>query len=159
AAVVVIALVPLLHADPWVRAADALIGGLVAVALNAVAAPDPLRAARVVTASVLGQLEGVLEQVGRALASADLAAAERALEAMSVPLWRPRSKGGGGARASAAGATPWSSPSSTCPSGWPSWSPPPGGCVGRRPISSAIPTPLPGRYRAWLRQPSNSPRR
>lgn len=84
AAVVVMALAPYLDAGPWVRLGDALVGGVVAVALNAVAAPDPYRLARSVTATALGRLGDVLRKAARAVETGSLAGAEEALEDMNA---------------------------------------------------------------------------
>lgn len=80
AAVVVVALVPYLDTGPWIRFGDALVGGVVAVVLNAVAAPDPHRAARAVTGAAVGRLAAVVGRVGAALTTGSLAEAEAALE-------------------------------------------------------------------------------
>lgn len=79
AAVVVVALVPYLEAGPWVRLADALIGGAVAVVLNAVVSPDPLRAGRTVVVEVLCDYAAVLRRLRDALRSGSLEEAEAAL--------------------------------------------------------------------------------
>lgn len=82
AAVVVIALVPYLDAGPWVRLGDALVGGFVAVVLNALFSPDPVRAARTATTDVLAGLEQVLGHVVGALERDALDEAEAALDEM-----------------------------------------------------------------------------
>lgn len=82
AAVVVVALVPHLDAGPWVRLVDAFIGGAVAVAFNAVASPDPFRAARASARHVLDRLATVLRRVAGALRDGSLDEAEAALADM-----------------------------------------------------------------------------
>ncbi|GAB3811787.1 hypothetical protein GCM10028820_03610 [Tessaracoccus terricola] len=83
AAVVVVALVPHLQSGPWVRLADAVIGGAVAVAFNAVLSPDPFRAARTTTRGVLERLATVLERLSAAVESGSLPDAEAALTDMA----------------------------------------------------------------------------
>lgn len=84
AAVVVMALVPYLDAGPWVRLSDALIGGAVAVAINALLAPDPHRVARTVTQQVLTGYAAVVERLTHAVASGSLPEAEAALADMDA---------------------------------------------------------------------------
>lgn len=84
AAVVVMALAPYLDASAWVRLGDALVGGVVAVVLNAVASPDPYRLARGITASVLGRLADALRKAARAVETGSVAKAEEALEDMNA---------------------------------------------------------------------------
>lgn len=84
AAVVVMALAPYLEVSAWVRLGDAIVGGIVAVVLNAVASPDPYRLSRAVTASVLGRLADALRKAARAVETGSLAKAEEALEDMNA---------------------------------------------------------------------------
>lgn len=84
AAVVVVALVPYLDAGPWVRLTDAVIGGVVAVALNAVVSPDPHRAARTVTLQVLSGYATVVRRLTDAVRNGSLAEAEAALDDMKT---------------------------------------------------------------------------
>lgn len=83
AAVVVVALVPHLDAGPWVRLADALVGGVVAVVLNAVVGPDPYRLARTVTDRVLARYAGIVRRLAHAVRAGSLTEAEAALEDMT----------------------------------------------------------------------------
>ncbi|WP_165988002.1 aromatic acid exporter family protein [Streptomyces sp. YIM 98790] len=76
AAVLVVALAPQ-GSNPLIRMGDALIGGGVALALGALAAPDPRRAVRRAGGDVLGHLAQVLRGLAEALEQADLARAER----------------------------------------------------------------------------------
>ncbi|MDO5670222.1 MAG: FUSC family protein [Corynebacterium sp.] len=83
AAVVVVALVPLLDADPWVRVVDALIGGAVAVVLNAVVPVDPYRSARSAVSGVVEDYSAVLRRLGGSLRTGSLSEAEASLNDMS----------------------------------------------------------------------------
>lgn len=83
AAVVVVALVPHMDTGPWIRLSDALIGGAVAVALNAVVAPDPYRAARVTTTQILDRFAGVLGHLSTAVRDGSLDESESALAEMT----------------------------------------------------------------------------
>lgn len=83
AAVVVVALVPHLQSGPWVRLADAVIGGAIAVAFNAVLSPDPFRAARSATRGVLDRLATVLQRLTAVVESGSLPEAEAALADMA----------------------------------------------------------------------------
>ncbi len=82
AAVVVMALVPFQEVGPFVRLGDALIGGLVAVTLNAVLAPDPHRAATTAAEQFLERFGAGLAQLARALDEVSLDRAESALDEM-----------------------------------------------------------------------------
>ncbi|WP_193311464.1 FUSC family protein [Georgenia satyanarayanai] len=84
AAVVVVALVPYLDAGPWVRLADALVGGTVAVVLNAVVAPDPYRAARAAASETLSGYAAVVRRLRGAVGTGSLAEAEEALVGMDA---------------------------------------------------------------------------
>lgn len=79
AAVVVVALVPYLEGGPWVRLVDAVIGGVVAVVLNAIVSPDPLGAGRRVVAGVLSDYATVLVRLRDAVQHGSLEDAESAL--------------------------------------------------------------------------------
>ena len=79
AAVVVVALVPYLEGGPWVRLVDAVIGGVVAVVLNAIVSPDPLGAGRRVVAEVLSDYATVLVRLRDAVQHGSLEDAESAL--------------------------------------------------------------------------------
>ncbi|GAA1910281.1 hypothetical protein GCM10009716_20190 [Streptomyces sodiiphilus] len=78
AAILVVALAPEGDANPLVRLGDALIGGGVALVLNAVVAPDPQRAVRRAEEQVMETFTGTLRQVVTALEDGDLERAERA---------------------------------------------------------------------------------
>lgn len=84
AAVVVVALVPYLDAGPWVRAVDALIGGVVAVVLNALIPSDPYRSARAVTKQVLAEYVRVLGRLRTSIQKGSLPEAESALGDMEA---------------------------------------------------------------------------
>lgn len=84
AAVVVMALVPYLEAGPWVRLGDAVVGGTVAVALNAVLAPDPYRVAGRVADRLLARYAAVLRRTARAVETVDVTEASGALEDLSA---------------------------------------------------------------------------
>lgn len=84
AAVVVMALAPHLDTGPWLRLADALIGGVVAVVLNALVSPDPYRAARSVTAQNLDIYAGVLRRLVRGICAGNVKEAEEALTDMEA---------------------------------------------------------------------------
>src|SRR5690606_14081503 len=72
AAVFVMVLVPLQDTPPLVRLGDAVIGGLVAVALNAVLAPDPHRVALTTAEQLLERLATAYRELAQALEEADL---------------------------------------------------------------------------------------
>ncbi|SFC02537.1 FUSC family protein [Streptomyces aidingensis] len=76
AAVLVVALAPQ-GGNPLFRMGDALIGGAVALALGALAAPDPRRAVRRAGGEVLAHLAMVLRGLSEALEHSDPARAER----------------------------------------------------------------------------------
>lgn len=84
AAVVVMVLVPFLEAGPWVRLGDAVVGGAVAVTLNAVLAPDPYRVARTVAERLLARYAAVLRRVASALEHGSLEEAEAALDDLAA---------------------------------------------------------------------------
>ncbi|GAB2698945.1 FUSC family protein [Thalassiella azotivora] len=84
AAVVAMVLVPYLDTGPWVRLGDAVVGGLTAVALNAVASPDPYRSARTVTDDVLNRLAAMLDAVARALEAGSLDDADAAMDEVAA---------------------------------------------------------------------------
>lgn len=81
AAVLVVALSPG-QASPFLRLIDALIGGSVALGLNAVFSPDPTRRVRRAAEQAVSDLCASLEQVADALTRGDLAAAEAALSSV-----------------------------------------------------------------------------
>lgn len=80
AAVLVVALTPMGQAGPFVRLLDALIGGSIAVLLNAGLGRDPLRAARRTASELLTGLEEALAGAATALETHDDDTAYRALE-------------------------------------------------------------------------------
>ncbi len=77
--VFVMVLVPLQDTPPLVRLADALIGGLVAVVLSALFAPDPHRVALTTAEQLLQRLSTAYAELARALDEGDLPAARRVL--------------------------------------------------------------------------------
>lgn len=79
AAVLVVALAPSEQAGPFVRLLDALIGGSIAVLLNAGLGRDPLRAARRTASELLAFLEEALLGAATALEAHDDGTAYRAL--------------------------------------------------------------------------------
>ncbi|WP_238348558.1 FUSC family protein [Ornithinimicrobium pratense] len=79
AAVFVMVLVPLQDTPPLIRLADAVIGGLVAIGLNAVLAPDPHRVALDTSEQLLDRLAVAYRRLSRALDGRDYPLAERTL--------------------------------------------------------------------------------
>jgi uncharacterized membrane protein YgaE (UPF0421/DUF939 family) len=77
--VFVMVLVPLQDTPAPVRLADAVIGGLVAITLNAVLAPDPHRVALTTAEQLLERLATAYRVLARALDEADLSTARRVL--------------------------------------------------------------------------------
>jgi uncharacterized membrane protein YgaE (UPF0421/DUF939 family) len=87
-AVLVAALAPPGHGIDLSRAIDALVGGAIGVLVSLLLPIDPVARAQRAAEPVLRELAAVLEDVARALASRDLAAAEAALlraRAMDAP--------------------------------------------------------------------------
>lgn len=84
AAVVVMALVPQLEASPWVRALDAVIGGAVAVLLNALIAPDPDRAARTAAQGLLDSYASTVRGLADAVEKGSVTHAESCLEEIAA---------------------------------------------------------------------------
>ena len=79
ASVFVMVLVPLQDTPPLVRLGDAVIGGLVAIALNAVFAPDPHRVALNTADQLLVNLATSYRRLSRSLENHDYALAQRTL--------------------------------------------------------------------------------
>ena len=79
AAVVVMALGPLTAASPWFRLGDGIVGGVTAVALTAVFAPDPFRGLSVVTERVLKHFGDELKRLEKALREDSLEGTQLAL--------------------------------------------------------------------------------
>lgn len=80
AAVVVMALVPFQDVGPFVRLGDAVIGGAVAVALNAFFSPDPGRSALATAEQVLARHVRALRRLVKALETGSLSTAEATLD-------------------------------------------------------------------------------
>lgn len=80
AAVVVMALVPFQDVGPFVRLGDAVIGGAVAVTLNAFFSPDPGRSALATADQVLSRHVRALHRLVRALDTGSLSLAEDTLD-------------------------------------------------------------------------------
>lgn len=78
AAVIVIALAPYQDAPPQVRLFDAMIGGAVAIVLNAFFSPDPQKVAADRTREALEEISGALHLLVRALENTDLRPATEA---------------------------------------------------------------------------------
>jgi uncharacterized membrane protein YgaE (UPF0421/DUF939 family) len=83
ASVIVIALAPYQDAPPEVRLVDALIGGAVAVALNAVFSPDPQKVAIDRTREVLERFADALQKMVQALDETDLRPANEAMSQLN----------------------------------------------------------------------------
>lgn len=79
ASVFVMVLVPLQDTPPLVRLGDAVIGGLVAIGLNAVLAPDPHRVALTTSEQLLDRLATAYRRLSRALEKGDFPLAQRTL--------------------------------------------------------------------------------
>ncbi|GAA1180147.1 aromatic acid exporter family protein [Ornithinimicrobium humiphilum] len=77
--VFVMVLVPLQNTPPHVRLIDAVIGGLVAITLNALFAPDPHRVALTTAEQLLERLATAYRDLARALDESDLKTARRVL--------------------------------------------------------------------------------
>lgn len=78
-AVFVMVLVPLQDTPQLIRLADAVIGGLVAIGLNALLAPDPHRVALTTAEQLLENLSTSYRRLSRALDKGDFALAQRTL--------------------------------------------------------------------------------
>lgn len=84
AGVFVMVLVPLQDTPPLIRLADAVIGGVVAIVLNALLAPDPHRVALTTAEQLLERLSTAYRDLARALEKPSLEATNRVLDELET---------------------------------------------------------------------------